>query len=68
VPHRIVNHPVACSPCFQMSCPLETVLCMEAIEVEDVIGACDDLLAELAAASRELSLKLGQPMASVAKR
>jgi ADP-heptose:LPS heptosyltransferase len=59
VPHRIVHREVECAPCFRLHCPLESVLCLEAIEVKDVIEASEDLLAELAASRPELGRKLG---------
>jgi ADP-heptose:LPS heptosyltransferase len=48
VPHKIVKAEVDCAPCYQLSCPLDEVLCMEAISAGDVIQACASLVEELA--------------------
>ena len=58
VPHRIVNRQVPCAPCFRLRCPLDSVLCLEAIEVEDVIGASESLLAEIAEREPAIARKL----------
>ena len=56
--HRIVTRPVPCAPCFRISCPLERVECMEAIEVDHVIEATRDILSELADKRPEIRRKL----------
>jgi len=40
---RVVRHPVPCGPCHQPVCPTDHA-CMEALSVEEVVGAAEDLL------------------------
>ncbi|MCK4389163.1 MAG: glycosyltransferase family 9 protein [Desulfobacterales bacterium] len=44
-PHEVVRRSVDCSPCRKMGCRVRT--CMAAVEVEDVLGAVERLLARM---------------------
>lgn len=41
--HRILRHPVDCSPCYLKECPID-LRCMKGIEVDQVIEALQDVL------------------------
>ncbi len=41
--HRILRHPVECSPCFKRECPID-FRCMKAIQASEVLAAIDEIL------------------------
>ncbi|MDD2708817.1 MAG: glycosyltransferase family 9 protein [Verrucomicrobiae bacterium] len=45
--HRILHHPMDCSPCYQKECP-KNLECMRAITVEEIEKALQSILAEKA--------------------